>query len=798
MKHFFLTLKSVGLLLLLAFSAQAQHIFTSGLLGPYQQNFDAMSTGTVSFTNGTNNTLLPGIVAGYKAGTVFGSSPPAGPNNGSTTNSTPYNFGSSGASDRALGAVTGSLGSGSVTGYVAVRLRNASGKVIRNLDVRYALEQWYNSSISQDAYVRVAYRTYATTTAFNVNDLVQDVNTNGWQAVPTLDLQAPATGGQLGISDGNSSTYRRTAQQRLVGVDLPDNSEVVVRFSYVFNSLTNGNGVGLDDIVIYPETDVLYSKTTGNLDNNAAGASATWGQDTDGNNPLGTTVDFSVPNRTYYIQGSNAASRLSGNWQVTGANSRVIVGTDNVPATLYLAPTDNLTATLEVTQNSTLQLDGTPNGLTLGNLATNSTVEYQRDDASVPQALLPATYATLRCDGLSPKALNGHLLVTNTLALTGSTAPQALRLGSYNLTLQRGAALSRSNGGQIVTDGTGEYRATVIGAGSGSVPVLFPVALSTAAADYLPATITAGTHSGGNDLDETFRVRVADGVYRSYSTAGVGSDPVASTSNLRNTWLISRETATPLAATLKLGWDGGREGSTFARARAFISHYSSTTSWERQQESAGSFADDDQYAVLRSGISSFSPFTVSSNPSGPLPVELTAFAAKRITTAVACSWATASEKNSAYFAVERSLDGVSFREIGTVPAQGFSQTIRSYEFSDQHPMAGPSYYRLRQVDTDGSSAFSAVVAVAGSTAVSITALPNPSDGHLVLHATLKAPAQLHGLVINALGQPVLTINYTLPTGTSSLPLDLSNQPAGLYVAQLQGPQGPLTLRLLKQ
>lgn len=77
------------------------------------------------------------------------------------------------------------------------------------------------------------------------------------------------------------------------------------------------------------------------------------------------------------------------------------------------------------------------------------------------------------------------------------------------------------------------------------------------------------------------------------------------------------------------------------------------------------------------------------------------------------AWATASEKNSAAFDVERSLDGFGFERLGTVTATGSSNTLRTYGFVDAKlPGAARLYYRLKQVDGDGTFAYSPVRTVA--------------------------------------------------------------------------------------
>jgi hypothetical protein len=118
----------------------------------------------------------------------------------------------------------------------------------------------------------------------------------------------------------------------------------------------------------------------------------------------------------------------------------------------------------------------------------------------------------------------------------------------------------------------------------------------------------------------------------------------------------------------------------------------------------------------------------------PLPVELTSFEAKWTGSATDLRWATASERNSSYFIVERSTSGEGeYQAVGRVAAAGSSASSRSYQLRDAEAGAlGASilYYRLRQVDADGSEAFSKVVAVAVDKPAGIAQLdvyPNPAS-----------------------------------------------------------------------
>lgn len=99
-----------------------------------------------------------------------------------------------------------------------------------------------------------------------------------------------------------------------------------------------------------------------------------------------------------------------------------------------------------------------------------------------------------------------------------------------------------------------------------------------------------------------------------------------------------------------------------------------------------------------------------------LPIELVSFTASNDGPAVLLEWTTASETRNDHFAVERSSDGVVFEPLLYAPGAGDSHLPIDYKAHDHRPLAGTSYYRLRQVDEDGSSSLSGIVAVTRRTA----------------------------------------------------------------------------------
>lgn len=95
----------------------------------------------------------------------------------------------------------------------------------------------------------------------------------------------------------------------------------------------------------------------------------------------------------------------------------------------------------------------------------------------------------------------------------------------------------------------------------------------------------------------------------------------------------------------------------------------------------------------------------------PLPVELIAFAGVCDHGTARLSWSTATESNNDRFDLQRSEDLVTWRTVGSLAGAGASQQRIDYQLEDQEALVGTAYYRLRQVDNDGSSTLSNVIAV---------------------------------------------------------------------------------------
>jgi len=103
----------------------------------------------------------------------------------------------------------------------------------------------------------------------------------------------------------------------------------------------------------------------------------------------------------------------------------------------------------------------------------------------------------------------------------------------------------------------------------------------------------------------------------------------------------------------------------------------------------------------------FDDFTVTSLDANLLPVELSSFEASNDNNErVQLTWTTASEDNNKGFDVQHSTDGITWTAIGFVNGNGTTDSESSYRFSHNDPSIGVNYYRLKQIDEDGTFEFS--------------------------------------------------------------------------------------------
>ncbi|MEM9888266.1 MAG: T9SS type A sorting domain-containing protein [Bacteroidota bacterium] len=173
---------------------------------------------------------------------------------------------------------------------------------------------------------------------------------------------------------------------------------------------------------------------------------------------------------------------------------------------------------------------------------------------------------------------------------------------------------------------------------------------------------------------------------------------------------------------------------------------------------------------------------------GVLPVEYTSFTGKSIDCQAELSWSTASETNNERFELQHSENAKDFKEIAKLKGAGTTLTPQQYSFTHETAAIGTNYYRIKQVDTDGASDYSAVIAVENDCKPAediFTVYPNPvGDGDLTITYEVHREHEAVIEVLNLAGEQVLRTPIVAEQGKNRFSLNTRPLAAGTYYVSL--------------
>lgn len=177
------------------------------------------------------------------------------------------------------------------------------------------------------------------------------------------------------------------------------------------------------------------------------------------------------------------------------------------------------------------------------------------------------------------------------------------------------------------------------------------------------------------------------------------------------------------------------------------------------------------------GIDEFSYETV-------LPVTLINFSGSIKNNAALLTWSTANEINNKGFEVELSHDNKTFSSIGFIAGHGTAAGVSQYNFTDNAKLlSGSNYYRLKQIDNDGNFRYSPIVKL-DFKKFAWNIFGNLSS-NISLQLQTDAQSNVAVQVVSLNGNVIQTINKgSIPAGTYSIPLNLKNVSAGIYIVRL--------------
>ncbi|PWT96200.1 MAG: hypothetical protein C5B52_16330 [Bacteroidetes bacterium] len=307
---------------------------------------------------------------------------------------------------------------------------------------------------------------------------------------------------------------------------------------------------------------------------------------------------------------------------------------------------------------------------------------------------------------------------------------------------------------KIVTNGSGALSLPV-----GATPVQFPV--SSDGKTFTPVTIT--NHNGFTDY---FSVNVKNGVQQGGTSGNFILGQV-----VNKTWDIHQLSANPSNADLSFQWTAADELPGFNRNTVNVSHFTGG-SWDMGPVGAASGTDPFTYS--RTGLTSFSPFAISSQAQS-LPLKLVSITAIKSEQGISVNWLLASKDNLTSFDVERSSDGIHFEKIASVPAN----SSLSYSYLDQKASPNNNFYRIKAHESTGEFSYSRIVLVGGSTSgITLKLSPNPARDILNLQLNLSGQ-KANMRIVDMNGKILMQQNMSL-SGPLSTSIDISKLSSGVY------------------
>lgn len=172
-----------------------------------------------------------------------------------------------------------------------------------------------------------------------------------------------------------------------------------------------------------------------------------------------------------------------------------------------------------------------------------------------------------------------------------------------------------------------------------------------------------------------------------------------------------------------------------------------------------------------------------------LPVELTSFTAKALDQKVILKWTTATELNNNGFEVQRSVAESDFVTIGFVKGEGTTTSQREYSYIDKDLNDGKHFYRLRQVDYNGSYEYSDVIEVDVRSLNDYTLeqnYPNPFNPSSTIGYVLKERTTAKLILLNAIGEEVaVLVNEEQDKGFQKVDFNAGTLVSGVYFYRLQ-------------
>lgn len=300
-----------------------------------------------------------------------------------------------------------------------------------------------------------------------------------------------------------------------------------------------------------------------------------------------------------------------------------------------------------------------------------------------------------------------------------------------------------------------------------------------------PASMSGNDGSGGGGAAGTIVLQVG-----TYSIAS-GGCALSITANGGNGGTVNSSTHS--------GGGAGAQGAVIFSGPQPTTNVTTTTA----NGTAGCSNNSVPCTVLAGSATGTSNNGIITGTSGPLPIQLLQFTAVlNNSKEVDLYWATATEINNDYFTIERSADVENWETVVYRKGAGNSNTTVEYLDVDATPLAGISYYRLKQTDFDGKTMYSQVVPIETAVApvTDFVVYPNPLQGNMINIGLKHSTEGTWTVVItDMLGQQVQQQDYEVNDSESSLVMNTGKHlTTGTYIVTVSNGKDQFRKKLVVQ
>jgi hypothetical protein len=166
----------------------------------------------------------------------------------------------------------------------------------------------------------------------------------------------------------------------------------------------------------------------------------------------------------------------------------------------------------------------------------------------------------------------------------------------------------------------------------------------------------------------------------------------------------------------------------------------------------------------------------------PLPVSWLDVSAECIQGNMTIKWSTATEQNSDYFTLEKSLDGTNFTTVATMKAAGNSNTAKNYSAVDYDAYSGTSFYRVKETDFNGDFSYSSIITVSGCNRDNIVIYS--TEGGASININALEDGQYNIEMYDLLGKKIVNEVKNVYAGSNHIKFAPDNVASAIYVVKV--------------